>query len=56
MIVELDLPAYFARLGYTGPSEPTLAVLRELRHVAQIPFECLDPAIGRTLVVGRGGV
>ncbi len=43
-----DLPDYFARIGYGGPSEPTLAVLRELtlRHPGQIPFECLDPFLG----------
>jgi N-hydroxyarylamine O-acetyltransferase len=48
MITDLDLPAYFARIGYTGPSEPTVALLCELsaRHVAQIAFECLDPFLG----------
>jgi arylamine N-acetyltransferase len=48
MDADLDLPAYLARIGYTGPSEPSFAVLRELnaRHVAQIPFECLDPFLG----------
>lgn len=44
----LDLPAYFARIRYAGPSEPTLAVLRELslRHLNAIPFESLDPFLG----------
>ena len=48
MGTDLDLPAYFARLGYTGPADPTLPVLRELcaRHVSQIAFECLDPFLG----------
>jgi N-hydroxyarylamine O-acetyltransferase len=49
MDADIDLPAYFARIGYTGPSEPSFAVLRELnaRHVAQIAFETLDPFLGR---------
>jgi N-hydroxyarylamine O-acetyltransferase len=49
MVADIDLPAYFARIGYTGPSEPSLAVLRELnaRHVAHIAFETLDPFLGR---------
>ena len=48
MDAHLDLPAYFGRIGYSGPSEPTLALLRELsaRHPSQIPFECLDPFLG----------
>jgi len=44
----LHLPSYFARIGYDGPSVPTLGVLRELsaRHPAHIPFECIDPFLG----------
>lgn len=44
-----DLDAYFARIGYTGSREPTLATLRALQ-VAQlnvIPFENLDVLLGR---------
>lgn len=46
----LDLDGYFARIGYAGPREPTLAVLRALhdRHPRAIPFENLDPLLGRT--------
>ena len=64
----LDLDAYFARIGYDGPREPTLAVLQGLhaRHPRAIPFENLDPLQGRTpkldlaslqakLVAGRRG-
>jgi len=45
----LDLDAYFARIGYEGPREPTLAVLRGLhdRHPRSIPFENLDPLLQR---------
>ncbi len=43
-----DLSAYFGRIGYTGPRDPTLAVLHELcaRHLSEIPFESLDPFLG----------
>ena len=41
---ELDLPAYFARVGYAGAREPTLAVLQALTaaHAHSIPFENLS--------------
>ena len=43
-----DLDAYFARIGYSGPREPTLDVLHELhlRHATSIPFENLSPLLG----------
>ncbi len=42
------LDAYLARIGYAGPREPTLAVLRELHrlHPQAIPFENLTPLMG----------
>lgn len=64
----VDLDAYFARIGYTGPREPTLATLEGLhaRHPRAIPFENLTPLLGETpkldlqslqakLVAGRRG-
>ena len=44
-----DLNAYFARIGYRGAAEPTLDVLRDLvaSHTRAIPFENLDPVLGR---------
>ena len=44
----IDLDAYFARIGYAGSREPTLATLRALHalHPAAIPFENLDPLLG----------
>jgi N-hydroxyarylamine O-acetyltransferase len=44
----IDLDAYLARVGYDGPREPTLEVLRALHvlHPAAIPFENLDPLMG----------
>jgi arylamine N-acetyltransferase len=39
---------YFRRISYTGPTEPTLDVLRALvaGHNRSIPFENLDPLMG----------
>ncbi|MEB3032426.1 arylamine N-acetyltransferase family protein [[Mycobacterium] nativiensis] len=44
----IDLTAYFDRVGYAGPTEPTLATLTGLvaAHVRGIPFENLDPLTG----------
>lgn len=45
----VDLDAYFARIGYDGPREPTLRVLRAItrKHPDAIPFENLDVLLGR---------
>jgi N-hydroxyarylamine O-acetyltransferase len=45
----IDLDAYCGRIGYEGPREPTLDVLSALHalHPAAIPFENLDPLLGR---------
>lgn len=44
-----DLDAYFARTGYTGPREPTLAVLYAItfHHATAIPFENLNVMLDR---------
>jgi N-hydroxyarylamine O-acetyltransferase len=46
-----DLEAYFARIGYTGSRESTLATLHALcaHHVATIPFENLDVLLERPI-------
>ena len=43
-----DLDAYFRRIGYRGPREPSLQVLAELArlHPQHIPFENLSPWLG----------
>ncbi len=65
----VDLDAYFTRIGYDGPREPTLDVLRALtlKHPDAIPFENLDVLLGRGISIvpadidakligaGRGG-
>lgn len=47
----LDLDAYFARIGYNGPREPTLETLHaiSLHHTTSIPFENLDVLLGRPI-------
>lgn len=53
MTDEIDLDAYFARIGYDGPREPTPELLEavQLAHPAAIPFECLDPLLGRPVAI-----
>ena len=45
----MNLDAYFDRIGYRGPREPTLALLHAitLHHATSIPFENLDVLLGR---------
>jgi N-hydroxyarylamine O-acetyltransferase len=40
----IDLPAYFERIDYHGPVEPSLAALSEIHwaHLQTVPFENLD--------------
>jgi N-hydroxyarylamine O-acetyltransferase len=49
--MNLDLDAYFHRIGYQGERAPTLAVLHELAacHAQAIPFENLDVLLGRRI-------
>lgn len=50
---DFDLDAYCARIGYLGPLEPTLPVLRDLvaHHTAAIAFEALDVLAGRPVAL-----
>jgi N-hydroxyarylamine O-acetyltransferase len=54
----LDLGAYFARTGYTGPREPTLATLHAvtLHHATSIPFENLDVLLGRGISLAPAAI
>ena len=49
----LDVSSYLERIGYEGPREPTLDVLRAIhrRHMLTVPFENLDIHLGRTIVL-----
>jgi len=46
-----DIDAYCARIGYSGPREPSLAVLQAIvaGHTAAIPFENLDILLKRPI-------
>jgi len=48
---EIDLDAYFRRIGYQGPREPTVDVLAALQkqHLSTIPFENLDVVLRRPI-------
>jgi arylamine N-acetyltransferase len=45
---EVDVAAYFDRIGYRGPAEPTVETVHTLvgAHNRSIPFENLDPLLG----------
>jgi N-hydroxyarylamine O-acetyltransferase len=47
MAAEIDIDAYFVRIGYTGERTPTLGTLRALhrQHTEAIPFENLNPLL-----------
>ena len=47
--MEVDLDAYFARIGYDGPRTPELSTLHALHalHPAAIPFEAIDVLLDR---------
>jgi arylamine N-acetyltransferase len=44
----VDVAAYFDRVGYRGPAEPTIETVQALvaAHNRSIPFENLDPLLG----------
>jgi N-hydroxyarylamine O-acetyltransferase len=54
----IDLDAYFRRIGYEGERAPTLGVLRavHLHHAQSIPFENLDPLLGRPVRLDPAGL
>jgi N-hydroxyarylamine O-acetyltransferase len=47
----MNLFAYFSRIGYTGPRDPSLATLSALHraHLFAVPFENLDIHLGRRI-------
>lgn len=48
----MNVPAYFDRIGYTGPAAPTAETLINLHraHMFTVPFENLDIGLGRKIV------
>jgi N-hydroxyarylamine O-acetyltransferase len=49
----MDVAGYLRRIGYSGPTEPTADVLRQVHraHMLSVPFENLDIARGRKIVL-----
>jgi N-hydroxyarylamine O-acetyltransferase len=56
--VPVDLAAYCRRIGYSGPLEPALDVLRALTelHPAAIPFEAIDVLLDRGIDISPAAV
>lgn len=55
---DVDLDAYLARIGYTGPTDPGAATLRALHraHVGAVAFENLDVVLGRGVDTDLGAI
>src|SRR5467141_2221875 len=51
----MDTEAYLERIGYRGPTRPSLNVLRGLhrRHLLSIPFENLDIQLHRPIILSE---
>ena len=54
----VDLDAYFARIGYAGPRDASVATLRALHalHPAAIPFEAIDCLLDRGVDISPAAV
>ena len=48
-----DVQSYLARVGYNGPTSPTLETLRAIHyaHLLTVPFENLDIGLGRKIAL-----
>lgn len=48
----MDTAAYLARIGFTGPTDPSAETLRRLHlaHLYTVPFENLDISLGREIL------
>ena len=55
---QLDLSAYFERIGYDGPLAPSLATLNGIiaAHTQCIPFENLDVLLGREIALDNASL
>lgn len=51
----MDVSAYLARIGYSGPVTPTADALRDIHraHMLSVPFENLDIALNRAILLDR---
>ena len=53
-----DVSSYLARIGYSGPAEPTAETLRPLHrlHMMSVPFENLDIFLGRKIEIDEDAI
>ena len=58
MSQKVNLNAYFERIGFAGSIAPTLATLEAIHalHRAAIPFENLDPLMGRPVLLDQASL
>lgn len=58
MSEQANLPAYFERIGFAGSIAPNLQTLQALHelHPAAIPFENLDPLLGRPVLLDQASL
>jgi len=56
--IMIDVADYLARIGYSGPTDPTAANLRALHcaHLWAVPFENLDIHLGRKIMVDEAAI
>lgn len=54
----LDIASYLARIAYDGPTQPTAGNLRAIHyaHLLAVPFENLDIALGRKIVLNEDAI
>jgi N-hydroxyarylamine O-acetyltransferase len=54
----VDVPSYLERVGYTGSTAPTIDTLRAIHiaHLLSVPFENLDIAIGREILLDEDAI
>ena len=54
----MDVDAYLDRIGYRGPRAPSAETLRDLHraHLFSVPFENLDIALGRPIVLNEAAL
>lgn len=53
-----SVACYLARIGYSGPTEPTAENLRALHraHLLAVPFENLDISLGRKIIADESAI
>lgn len=54
----IDISAYLARIAYSGLTMPTAEPLRAIHHahLLAVPFENLDIALGRTILIDEAAI